>query len=108
MFRCRAFVVTLAIGGAFGVADSIAADLPQSAPGYAKAPVMVPVHDWTGFYLGINGGYGSGSTTVSYAPNDPVALAGTCAGVGGGTCIPSAASGTHGAIAGGVAGLKAR
>jgi outer membrane immunogenic protein len=34
-----------------------AADLPQKA--YAPAPVMMAVYDWTGFYIGANGGYGS-------------------------------------------------
>jgi outer membrane immunogenic protein len=34
-----------------------AADLPQKA--YAPAPVMVAIYDWTGFYIGGNGGYGT-------------------------------------------------
>ena len=35
-----------------------AADLPQKA--YVPAAVMMaPVYDWTGFYIGANGGYGS-------------------------------------------------
>lgn len=38
---------------------SLAADLP--APSY-KAPIYsVPLYNWTGFYLGINGGYAWGS-----------------------------------------------
>ncbi len=39
---------------AVGLAPAHAADLPAT---YTKAPVMVaPVYDWTGFYIGINGG----------------------------------------------------
>jgi outer membrane immunogenic protein len=39
-----------------------AADLPV-APVYqpATAPVAARVYNWTGFYVGVNGGYGSGS-----------------------------------------------
>ncbi len=39
-------------------APAIAADLP-AAP-YVKSPVLIPViYDWSGFYTGINGGWGS-------------------------------------------------
>ena len=40
------------------VSPALAADLPQRA--YVAAPVvMSPAYDWTGFYMGANGGYGS-------------------------------------------------
>jgi outer membrane immunogenic protein len=37
-----------------------AADLPV-APVYQPAPAAARVYNWTGFYLGVNGGYGWGS-----------------------------------------------
>jgi outer membrane immunogenic protein len=40
------------------IAPAIAADLP-AAP-YKAAPVMMPaMYDWSGFYVGLNGGWGS-------------------------------------------------
>jgi outer membrane immunogenic protein len=51
---------------------AIAADLPRAMP--AKAPAFVPVtYNWTGFYLGINGGYGWGRSRWSGfgTSNDP-------------------------------------
>jgi outer membrane immunogenic protein len=48
-----------AIGLAALAAPAYAADLPQRPPP-APAPVVVPyIYDWTGFYIGANGGYGS-------------------------------------------------
>jgi outer membrane immunogenic protein len=45
-----------------GVASSaMAADLPSHKSPYAPAPMYVqPAFTWTGFYVGINGGYGFG------------------------------------------------
>jgi outer membrane immunogenic protein len=41
-----------------------AADLPRPAPApYYKAPAALPVYNWTGFYIGINGGGGFGRST---------------------------------------------
>src|SRR5690348_10241423 len=44
-------------------APAAAADLARRAPYYpAPAPVYAPVFNWTGFYIGINGGGGFGSS----------------------------------------------
>jgi len=46
----------IAIGAA---APAAAADLPARAPAYSKAPaVLEAAYDWSGFYVGINGGGG--------------------------------------------------
>ena len=42
---------------------SLAADLPR--PVYKAPPVFVAPFSWSGFYVGINGGYGWGNATVS-------------------------------------------
>jgi len=48
----------IAVGAA---APALAADLPARAPApYTKAPAIVQAaYDWSGFYVGINGGYGT-------------------------------------------------
>ena len=54
--------VVLACLGLFGlVASANAADLPRRYdPVPQRAPAFMPVYNWTGLYLGINGGYGFG------------------------------------------------
>ena len=43
---------------ALGIAPASAADL--AARPYTKAPPMIsPVYDWSGFYIGVNGGWGN-------------------------------------------------
>jgi outer membrane immunogenic protein len=42
-----------------------AADL-RPAPVYTKAPVMAPVYNWTGFYVGLNGGYSWGRANTDF------------------------------------------
>ena len=39
-----------------GTASALAADLP--ARPYTKAPIVSPAYNWTGFYVGVMGGYG--------------------------------------------------
>jgi outer membrane immunogenic protein len=56
-------VVAAALSG-----SAFAADLPPR--GYAKAPAMAPVSNWSGLYVGGNLGYGwgSGNTDFSFLP----------------------------------------
>ncbi|HVV94754.1 MAG TPA: outer membrane protein [Hyphomicrobiales bacterium] len=62
-------------------APSQAADLPQVAPTYAAPPAPVSAYDWTGLYLGINGGYGWGRANNNAGIN----FSGTDGGLVGGT-----------------------
>ncbi|MBI2716681.1 MAG: porin family protein [Rhizobiales bacterium] len=52
---------------ALGIAAASAADIPRRQAMPAKAPLYtpVPVHNWTGFYVGINGGGGWGRSDFS-------------------------------------------
>lgn len=77
---------------ALGAAPALAADL--AARPYTKAPpaMMVAAYDWSGFYVGINGGGGS-SHKCWDATND-----------GFGPLIPAAPEGCHDATGGTVGG----
>jgi outer membrane immunogenic protein len=93
----------LALGSASATAEEMAVPPAQfiTAPGRYLA--------WSGFYFGINGGYAWGNSSVSYAPNDPAAQAGTCGGGGTtikGQCIPSTDFRRDGPLAGGQAGYN--
>ena len=63
-------VLALSVGGA------VAADIPRPAPVY-KAPVAVPVYNWTGGYIGINGGYGLGKSDWGFVGGDADPKGGT-------------------------------
>jgi outer membrane immunogenic protein len=87
-------VTALAIG--FGAAPAVAADLPART--YSKAPAIVaPFYDWSGFYIGINGGGGWGHSCWDVI-NDGIA-----------PVVPAAPDGCHnpnGATFGGQIGYR--
>src|SRR5674476_1424626 len=66
--RCVMKKFLLASAGvlAIGVVSASAADLPRQRPMPEKASVYVtPPYNWTGFYVGINGGWGFGRSDIS-------------------------------------------
>jgi outer membrane immunogenic protein len=54
----------------FGIGGSaFAADLPPAAPPRAPVtyvPAVVPVYNWSGFYIGLNGGWGFATGNINY------------------------------------------
>jgi outer membrane immunogenic protein len=78
--------------------SAFAADLGASAP--------APLFTWTGFYLGVNGGYGWNGSSVGYAPNDPNAFYSTCSLQNFATCPPPASLNVGGGLAGGQVGYN--
>jgi len=60
-FRRAIVAVATAVFGFASVAS--AADLPVKAPVYKAPPVMAPMYNWTGFYIGGNIGYSWGNAS---------------------------------------------
>ena len=52
----------LALGMA---APASAADMARQAPA-APPPVVAPIYDWTGFYIGANGGWGQSNSCLNF------------------------------------------
>src|SRR5579872_5145625 len=65
-----------------------AADLPRQAP-VTKAPVYAPapvsLYDWTGFYVGVNGGYDWGRSRYNFPGVGSTGPFGFSSGLVGGT-----------------------
>ena len=59
-----AAVTMSAVLGGSALSAASAADLPRRAPAYVP-PAYAPLFTWTGFYAGINGGYGFGDSKGS-------------------------------------------
>ena len=64
----KPILAAIAITGSLGGAGmALAADLSPRT--YAKAVPADPGYNWSGFYAGINAGYGIGSASTSLALN---------------------------------------
>ena len=65
----KVVVACVALSALAVTGPAFATDLPLKAPPYAPP---APVYDWTGFYLGINGGYSWGNSSTSYSGTDAI------------------------------------
>lgn len=98
----KRIVIGMAAAMSLFATGALAADLAERP--YVKAPVMVdPVWNWTGFYVGANGGYswGRSRTDVSYFNSATGAAIAPPAG-----SITNASFDMNGRIAGGQAGYN--
>jgi outer membrane immunogenic protein len=50
---------------ALGIAHASAADIARRPPPASAPAYVAPAYDWTGFYAGVNGGYGWGRSNFS-------------------------------------------
>ena len=64
------------------ITSATAADLPVKAP--PPAPVMAPVWNWSGFYIGVNGGYSWGRSSRDLNFFNPLNGVSLTTGTGGG------------------------
>lgn len=94
---------------AFGVAaaqPAFAADMAARAPLY-KAPQLPVAYNWSGFYAGVNVGYGWSDDAIKLAPHDPVFTAGVLdIALAGGLLPPSLATNPRGVLGGVQAGYN--
>src|SRR5947199_171981 len=62
-------IVATALFSAVTAVSAFASDLPPPAAALPRAPAVyvpvAPVYNWTGFYIGINGGWGFGKSDWS-------------------------------------------
>jgi outer membrane immunogenic protein len=71
---------------ALGMAAAPASAADLAARPYVKAPppMIAPIYDWTGFYIGANGGWGESRNCWGFAPIGAAFIADGCASRSGG------------------------
>ena len=73
---------TVAVALVGMAAPALAADMPYKAP--PPAPYVAPIYNWTGFYIGGNGGWGQSHSCVDFLDATGVAFAQGCGNRSGG------------------------
>lgn len=100
-----ASIVFVALGVA-SAQPAAAADIAARAPLY-KAPQLPVAYNWSGFYAGVNVGYGWSDDAIQLAPHDPVFTAGVLdVALAGGLVPPSLATNPRGVLGGVQAGYN--
>ncbi len=105
--RRRSLAIIAAVSTIALTQIASAADLPRKAPAYVPPPPP-PVYSWTGFYIGLNGGYGwRDGSQINFTANDPYAVAFLAGGVGiGDTPVVPPANRLSGGFGGGQIGYN--
>jgi opacity protein-like surface antigen len=70
MFHCLTFAAAMVASSAALTPSVVAADLPVKSPGSTVVPSV-----WNGYYVGVHGGWGWGTTRVNdpqFRPSDPL------------------------------------
>jgi outer membrane immunogenic protein len=67
---------TVAVALVGMAAPALAADMPYKAP--PPAPYVAPIYDWTGFYIGANGGWGQTRNCVNFVDVTGFVVADAC------------------------------
>ena len=78
----RKFLVgTVGLAALAMAAPALAADMAVKAP---PPPVVVPIYNWTGFYIGANGGWGQSHNCWDFVPVAGAVIPGGCSDRSGG------------------------
>jgi outer membrane immunogenic protein len=99
----KLLLATTALAALVGT-PAFAADM--GAPVYKAPPPPAPIFSWTGFYVGLNGGYGWGHDPVTFSPANAAANV-YFTGTGGGPAVPgSVTTSPQGGLFGGQIGYN--